>query len=212
MAVAKLRHQSQNTLFPSHHHPQRHYPRLFFEPGETKSILEEAKTPKSTRTEEGVAIVEIDSRDPFLDFRVSMEEMVAAAHDGIKDNWGFLEELLACYLRFNCKSNHGYIVGAFLDLVIRLSLGSDFSDEFSFSAADGVAAAAIDENCFSSSTTVTDQYSFTSPLSFSSSTDSSASQYCLSSLENIDDEILIGKNGGGCNLSSFLYNASSSGV
>ncbi|KAK6126435.1 hypothetical protein DH2020_039823 [Rehmannia glutinosa] len=156
--------------------------RLFFEPGETKSILEEAKTPeseKSTRTEEGVAIVEIDSRDPFLDFRVSMEEMVAAAHDGIKDNWGFLEELLACYLRFNCKSNHGYIVGAFLDLVIRLSLGSDFSDISSCFAAD--AAAANDESCFSSSSTATDQYSFTSPLSFSSSTDSSASRYCLSS-------------------------------
>ncbi|KAI3447418.1 hypothetical protein Pfo_004083 [Paulownia fortunei] len=168
--------------------------RLFFEPGKTSSILEEAKTHESPYKER-VAIMAIESRDPFVDFRVSMEEMVEA--HGLKD-WECLEELLACYLRVNGKSNHGYIVGAFVDLLIHLALASASNDSSS---------SAIDENCSSSSTTT--QYSFTSPLSFSSSTYSSTSP-CLSSLEN-EDEIAIQKNGDS-SPSSFSCNASSSGV
>ncbi|GFP90008.1 transcription repressor ofp13 [Phtheirospermum japonicum] len=152
--------------------------RLFFEPGETNSILEEAKSYGDFPYKQSAALMAMDSRDPFLDFRVSMEEMVEA--HGLKD-WGCLEELLTCYLRVNRKSNHGFIVGAFVDLLLRLAL-----------AADDNCASTIDEQCSSSSTAT--QLSFTSPLSFSSSTYSSISiSPCLSLLEN-GDGIIVDKN------------------
>ncbi|KAG8376793.1 hypothetical protein BUALT_Bualt09G0100900 [Buddleja alternifolia] len=147
--------------------------RLFFEPGETSSILEVAKT-YDFPYKESVAIMAMDSTDPFVDFRVSMEEMVEA--HGLK-GWDCLEELLTCYLRVNEKVNHGYVVGAFIDLLTNLALPSN--NESSSSAIDEVP-------CSSSSTATQD--SFTSPLSFCSSTYSSTSP-CLSLLEN-DDEIV----------------------
>ncbi|KAL3839338.1 hypothetical protein ACJIZ3_023929 [Penstemon smallii] len=72
--------------------------RLFFEPGETNSILEEAKTKSYdfTHKDKNVEIMTMDSGDPFSDFRVSMEELVEA--HGLKD-WACLEELLTWYLR-----------------------------------------------------------------------------------------------------------------
>ncbi|KAK4412063.1 Transcription repressor OFP13 [Sesamum alatum] len=168
--------------------------RLLFEPGATSnSILEEAKPQldhhHSSSYKENVAILAIESRDPFHDFRVSMEEMVEA--HGLKD-WECLEELLQWYLRVNGRSNHGYIVGAFVDLLVHISLASAPADS------DESPSSAIDENCSSSSTTT--QYSFTSPLSFSSSTRSSTSP-CLSSLEN-EDEIVVTERNGECSCSS----------
>ncbi|KZV48971.1 Ovate family protein 13 [Dorcoceras hygrometricum] len=143
--------------------------RLFFEPGETSSILEEAKTHVFPRAK----ILAMDSRDPFTDFRVSMEEMVEA--HGLKDDWDCLEELLSYYLRVNCKSNHGYIVGAFVDLLLHL--------QHLAVSAKVSSSSAIRKRC-SSSTTAT-QCSFTSHMSVPSSSCSSVSP-CLSSLENED--------------------------
>ncbi|KAJ8439278.1 hypothetical protein Cgig2_016826 [Carnegiea gigantea] len=81
--------------------------RLLFEPGvETSSVL---WAPQSVT-------VEMDSDDPRADFKSSMEEMV----DNLgmsKNDWEALEDLLSWYLKVNEKSNHGYIVGAFVDLV-----------------------------------------------------------------------------------------------
>ncbi|KAH6762149.1 hypothetical protein C2S52_019582 [Perilla frutescens var. hirtella] len=150
--------------------------RLFFEPGETSSILEEAKA-QAFPYSESVKIMAMDSNDPFLDFRESMAEMVEA--HGLK-SWECLEELLTCYLRVNGKSNHGYIVGAFVDMLIHIALTS---------------ASAIDEHCSSSSTTT--QYSFTSPLSFSSSSTYSSTSPCLSLPEN-EDEIAVEKSASSC--------------
>ncbi|XP_073147960.1 transcription repressor OFP15-like [Henckelia pumila] len=100
--------------------------RLFFEPGETSSILEEAAAKgKSTPRTKNIKILAMDSRDPFADFRASMEEMVEA--HGLKDDWDWLEELLAYYLKVNCRSNHGYIVGAFVDLLLHLAKVSSSS-------------------------------------------------------------------------------------
>ncbi|KAI3941436.1 hypothetical protein MKW92_025187, partial [Papaver armeniacum] len=48
----------------------------------------------------------MDSEDPYVDFRTSMEEMVESR--GLKD-WDCLEELLSWYLKVNGKKNHGYI-------------------------------------------------------------------------------------------------------
>ncbi|KAL8039821.1 hypothetical protein ABFX02_10G061100 [Erythranthe guttata] len=177
--------------------------RLFFEPGETtsRSILqeEEAKPYEGFPYKEGhVAIMAVDSVDPFLDFRVSMEEMVAA--HGLKE-WDCLEEMLTCFLRVNGKSNHGYIVGAFVDLLLHLALSDSSNNNnknnnnnaSSSSSSSISTSSAIDEQCSSSSTTT--QYSFTSPLSFSSSTYSSLSN-CLSLMENDDgNEIVADKNG-----------------
>lgn len=102
--------------------------RLFFEPGQTSSILEEAKAASSglmsncpLMKQNGVVYLSMDSQDPYLDFKKSMEEMVEA--HGLKD-WDCLEELLGWYLRVNGNDNHGYIFGAFVDLLVGLAFNA----------------------------------------------------------------------------------------
>ncbi|XP_027353034.1 transcription repressor OFP13-like [Abrus precatorius] len=125
--------------------------RLFFELDETSSILE-AKA--RTLPFKDSVVLSMESQDPYVDFRKSMEEMVAAKC--VKD-WEGLQELLCWYLRVNGKSNHGYIVGAFVDLLVASS---------------------------SSSLSSSDSHSPSSPLSFySSSLSSSCSTRCVSCLE-----------------------------
>ncbi|KAI3798330.1 hypothetical protein L1987_33601 [Smallanthus sonchifolius] len=104
--------------------------RFFFNPGRTSSILEEAK-PKEKKKEkekekilpfkESVSMMEMESTDPFVDFKKSMQEMVEA-DEGLKE-WENLQELLSLYLAVNDKLNHGYIIGAFVDLLL-VNLGS----------------------------------------------------------------------------------------
>ncbi|KAM1109201.1 hypothetical protein ACFX2I_008652 [Malus domestica] len=118
--------------------------RLFFEPtGQTSSVLVETKEAAAAAAataddggdgvnnvipfKESVAL-SIDSPDPIVDFRKSMEEMVEA--HGLKD-WENLEELLCWYLRVNGKSNHGYIVGAFVDLLVGLAFTTTSSNSCS---------------------------------------------------------------------------------
>ncbi|XP_016445652.1 transcription repressor OFP13-like [Nicotiana tabacum] len=147
--------------------------RLFFEPEKTSSIiLEEAN--KNINEDEGnlyfkeSVVMALDSKDPFVDFRKSMEEMVEA--HGIQD-WENLEQLLTCYLKLNCKTNHGYIVGAFVDLLV---------NNASSSSSCAIMATVVEEHCLSSTIT---SHSFTSPLSFCSSTSSTTStSACLSLL------------------------------
>ncbi|TKY61941.1 Transcription repressor OFP13 [Spatholobus suberectus] len=135
--------------------------RLFFEQDETSSILE-AKAGTGTGTGTGTTlpfkdtvVMSVESQDPYVDFRRSMEEMVEA--QCVKD-WEGLQELLCWYLRVNGKSNHGYIVGAFVDLLV----------------------------AFSSS--ISNSHSPSSPLSFySSSLSSSCSTRCVSCLEAEDE-------------------------
>ncbi|KAG8380663.1 hypothetical protein BUALT_Bualt06G0039300 [Buddleja alternifolia] len=99
--------------------------RLFFEPGDTSSILKEAKTSSDDNLpfKESVVLA-FESDNPYLDFKKSMHEMVES--HGIKD-WDCLEELLGWYLEMNGKMNHGFIVGAFVDLLI--GLASDSSSD-----------------------------------------------------------------------------------
>ncbi|KAK8514742.1 hypothetical protein V6N12_057638 [Hibiscus sabdariffa] len=87
--------------------------RLFFEPSEAKlgtDFTESAAPFKET------TVLSMESLNPFVDFRESMAEMVAA--QGLKD-WESLEELLGWYLKANGKSSHGYILGAFVDLLLK---------------------------------------------------------------------------------------------
>ncbi|XVE96325.1 hypothetical protein REPUB_Repub02eG0211800 [Reevesia pubescens] len=141
--------------------------RLFFEPGETSSILEEAKLNDGLPFKESI-VLKMESQDPYVDFRKSMEEMVEA--HGIKD-WEGLEELLCWYLSANGKSNHGYIAGAFVDLLVKLAISSTSIPSCS--------------NCSQSPS---------SPLSFytsssSSEDNSSTTTPCVSSLEAEEEEI-----------------------
>ncbi|GER29030.1 ovate family protein 13 [Striga asiatica] len=168
--------------------------RLFFDPGETSSILGGSKSGGGGGgCTAHAALVAVDSRDPVSDFRASMAEMVEA--QGLRD-WDSLEDLLACYLRVNSRSNHEFIVDAFVDLLIHIGGGDESS------------SSAVDERCSSSSTAT--QGSFTSPLSFSSSTYSSNSpSNCLSAMENEnEDEIVVPHK----NVNASSSSSSSSGV
>ncbi|KAJ3687813.1 hypothetical protein LUZ61_016977 [Rhynchospora tenuis] len=99
--------------------------RLFFEQGyTTKSIMEAAgiKVAQKNSTmigafRGGVAMA-MESKDPYRDFRESMEQMVIA--HGVKD-WDWLQEMLGWYLRANGKRTHGMILGAFVDLLMNLA-------------------------------------------------------------------------------------------
>ncbi|XP_058737365.1 transcription repressor OFP13-like [Vicia villosa] len=101
---------------------ERSSERLFFEAEDTSSILEKAKANGFPFKESVVLALESD--DPYEDFKRSMEEMVES--HGVKD-WEGLEELLSWYLRVNGKNNHGFIVGAFVDLLISLTGSKDSS-------------------------------------------------------------------------------------
>ena len=103
--------------------------RLFFEPDDTSSILVKAKDAGFPFKES--VVLEMESEDPYIDFRRSMEEMVET--HGLKD-WECLEELLGCYLKMNGKKNHGFIVGAFVDLLVGLS-STSCSESTSYSSA-----------------------------------------------------------------------------
>lgn len=91
--------------------------RLFFDQTglDTSSLVMETKMRlpfKETVAEE------MESEDPFRDFRVSMEEMIVA--HGLKD-WDCLEELLEWYLGMNGNNTHGFILAAFVDLLLDLA-------------------------------------------------------------------------------------------
>ncbi|KAE9465627.1 hypothetical protein C3L33_02463, partial [Rhododendron williamsianum] len=169
--------------------------RLFFEPGETSSILGELKTTgqvqicpdKEERSSSsgGGVLVAMDSMDPFADFKTSMEEMVEA--DGLKD-WDRLEELLGWYLKANGKENHGYIVAAFVDLLAGLA----FSTTTTCSSSSTTSSDSDDRNRDRSFSVITSTAcSLNSPLSFSSSitTSSTSTTLCLSSSLEAEDEI-----------------------
>ncbi|CAK7329144.1 unnamed protein product [Dovyalis caffra] len=87
--------------------------RLFFEPGNTSSLLDNHHDEANKFPfPECVALV-LDSEDPYADFRNSMEETVETC--GLK-HWEDVEELLAWYLRMNRKQHHYFIIEAFVDL------------------------------------------------------------------------------------------------
>lgn len=162
--------------------------RLFFEPGETSSILEGQFRPeKEEEISSSTELVAMDSMDPYVDFKRSMEEMVEA--HGLKE-WEGLEELLGWYLKANGKEIHGYIVGAFVDMLVGLSLITTSSSSSSSSSEDdhrdgSFSVVASSTACSMNSPPL----SFSSSITCSSSCSStSTSTPCLSSLE-AEDEI-----------------------
>ncbi|XP_043725800.1 transcription repressor OFP13-like [Telopea speciosissima] len=103
--------------------------RLFFEPGDSNSILEEAKAGGFPFKES--LVLAMESKDPYVDFRTSMEEMVEA--HGLKD-LECLEQLLCWYLRVNGTKTHGFIVAAFVDLLVGLAETASSSSSSSSSS------------------------------------------------------------------------------
>lgn len=99
-----------------------------------------------------------------MDFRKSMEEMVETL--GVED-WESLEDLLCWYLQANAKSNHEYIIGAFVDLLFYLAVpNSPCSQDFEHSHSRP-----------------------SSPLSFYSSSSSSSPSSSCSTRCNIKGEV-----------------------
>ncbi|XP_054776169.1 transcription repressor OFP15-like [Prosopis cineraria] len=89
--------------------------RLFFEPDETSSILETKASTGGRVPFKDSLVLSMESRDPYVDFRKSMEEMVEAH---ALNHLEALQELLCWYLRVNSKSNHASILAAFVDLLV----------------------------------------------------------------------------------------------
>ncbi|CAA0828095.1 Transcription repressor OFP12 [Striga hermonthica] len=118
--------------------------RFFFSsPGRSNSIVDSSggsPAPSSPEVDAGGSsgggiAVPTYSPDPFADFRRSMQEMVEAREvRGVREDWGYLHELLTCYLSLNPKSTHKFIVEAFADLLVSL-VTEDARLKKSFSAA-----------------------------------------------------------------------------
>ncbi|KAK1404680.1 Transcription repressor [Heracleum sosnowskyi] len=135
-------------------------------------------------TSDKVLLMEMDSRDPYDDFKKSMEEMVEANGFNVKDDWESLHQLLKWYLQVNDKSNQGYIVGAFVDLLVSLEYSSA-SSAFSSPTSSSSSSDYDHNNSSSSSATVITQ-SPVSALSFSSNYSSTGP--CLLTLFEEEEE------------------------
>ncbi|KAL3511805.1 hypothetical protein ACH5RR_024522 [Cinchona calisaya] len=61
------------------------------------------------------------SWSPYEDFKKSMHEMIdSRLHQNGKIDWEFMEDLLFCYLNLNEKKSHGFILRAFVDVIVFL--------------------------------------------------------------------------------------------
>ncbi|QCE05136.1 Ovate protein family [Vigna unguiculata] len=133
--------------------------RLFFEPDPTSSLWE-AKLATLPPFKNSV-VFSIDSTHPYVDFRKSMEDMVAT--HSVRD-WEDLEDLLCWFLKVNAQNTHHYILHAFVDFLFSLALSSSSSSS----------------NAICSSTTTT---TTTTTLSSLSSSSSSCTTPCTFSFE-----------------------------
>ncbi|XP_010543075.1 PREDICTED: transcription repressor OFP16-like [Tarenaya hassleriana] len=73
----------------------------------------------------GVAVTQhVHSRDPYRDFRRSMQEMIDAMDgrdaDVAMEGYEFLHELLLSYLSLNPRDTHEFIIRAFADILVSL--------------------------------------------------------------------------------------------
>uniref|UniRef100_A0A7N0UTW0 Transcription repressor n=1 Tax=Kalanchoe fedtschenkoi TaxID=63787 RepID=A0A7N0UTW0_KALFE len=141
--------------------------RLFFSPDKSNSILEKMTDHKRSTCGNCPIMINLESRDPYKDFKTSMEEMVEAS--GKLQGWELLEELLGLYLMVNEKRNHGYIIRAFKDLVV--------SSSFVGLSSPGCCSHSAASDSFVTSSS--------SPLHFSSSSTTAATS-CSSSLAPAD--------------------------
>lgn len=81
--------------------------------------------------------MEMESENPYVDFRTSMEEMVGLAYGNGEINWEFLEMLLDSYLSVNVGGMHELILAAFVDLLLHLACSCSCSCFFHSKFATG---------------------------------------------------------------------------
>ncbi|KAL5975142.1 hypothetical protein ACLOJK_031821 [Asimina triloba] len=97
--------------------------RFFVSPCTSNSLAEEAAESSRPSSEdlpgESIAVLTY-TRDPYDDFRRSMQEIVEARQVDRREplDWDFMEDLLFCYLNLNEKKAHKYILGAFVDVMV----------------------------------------------------------------------------------------------
>lgn len=125
--------------------------RLFLELDETNSIMTTATVAVTVAGnfqvpfKESVAMA-MESKDPYLDFKKSMEEMVEA--HGLKD-WKGMELLLSWYLKANGKPNHEFIIGAFVDLLVDLAFASSFTNNSPSPSSSSTTSSLLCSSCSS---------------------------------------------------------------
>ncbi|XP_023543414.1 transcription repressor OFP13-like [Cucurbita pepo subsp. pepo] len=163
--------------------------RLFLELEETNSIMAAAAAAAAVAVggnnqvpfKESVAMA-MDSKEPYLDFKKSMEVMVEA--HGLKD-WKGMEMLLSWYLKANGKPNHDLIIGAFVDLLVDLAFASSSSSSSSSSLLYS------SSSCFSCSTISSNSIEIMDDIvesECSTSFSTPATIPCLSSLFEEEEE------------------------
>ena len=114
--------------------------RFFTTPGSSSSLMEDARASLTASSEEISSVdlssssscneikevlpphdciaVLMNSPNPYMDFRLSMQEMIEARlHSHERVDWDFMEGLLFCYLNLNDKDSHKHILQAFVDLI-----------------------------------------------------------------------------------------------
>ncbi|KMZ60296.1 hypothetical protein ZOSMA_5G01630 [Zostera marina] len=148
-------------------HGLRSSDRLFFDPtGETSSILVDSSSSSAPVEDPLAAYLQVEnnvvpfketvaekmeSENPYLDFKISMEKMVIA--HGLKD-LDFLVELVQWYLKMNKKETHGFIIDAFIDLLLDLvSIFPSPSPTFCCSSSSSLSSSNFC-TCSSSSSTI----------------------------------------------------------
>ncbi|CAJ1967211.1 unnamed protein product [Sphenostylis stenocarpa] len=119
-----------------------HSDRLFFEPDQTSSIWE-AKLATLAPFKNSV-VFSVDSKHPYVDFRRSMEDMMATHN--VKD-WEDLEDLLYWFLNVNAKNTHRYILRAFVDLLFTLAVASSSNDICSSSGSNSSLSSSCSSRC-----------------------------------------------------------------
>lgn len=142
----------------------------------------------ATSNDTKVVLLEMESRNPFEDFKKSMEEVVEASGFNMKDDWDSLHQLLICYLNFNCKTNHAYIIGAFIDLLVSFEVSSASNSSYSSptSSSSGTYCEKDHNSCFETSSATVTTDSTISDLSLSSNC--SAGPCLLTLIEEEEDD------------------------
>lgn len=83
----------------------------------SSSSCEEIKEVSPAPRQDCIAVM-MNSENPYVDFRLSMQEMIGARlrrHERV--DWDFMENLLICYLNLNDKYSRQHILQAFVDLI-----------------------------------------------------------------------------------------------
>ncbi|XP_010553596.1 PREDICTED: transcription repressor OFP15-like [Tarenaya hassleriana] len=155
---------------------------IFEKKGRSNSILEEANQPRN-----GFVLLSLESKDPYYDFKRSMEEMVDAHK--LHRNWRSLEKLLYWFLKVNSERSHGYIFAAFVDLLVGLAFKGQ-NDSVSSSSTDNVAVTTVTTETCSTLCSCSNQEGNTNPSGESPSSHLSFYTSCSSDSDEVSSPLV----------------------